>query len=171
MTSPIPSLRQLIRDVFTQTGAVEYQELAEAVLGELDPGQYADALRVALPAYCRAVIGGQRRAAVPPLDGSPPPELPVRQPVSRKVAAIREWHRSRLDQAQYETAAGQKLLGDLTYEDLRFVAEKIRVKARQHFARASSLDRLAEALSKHGVATVRDLPDAALRGLVEEAAA
>ncbi|GAA2107659.1 hypothetical protein [Streptomyces synnematoformans] len=173
------SLRQLVVEIL-ESG--EHEDLdaaaAEALRRVRSAKKTGDALAQAMRPYVRDVNAQTRRLhRVPPTDastetaGTPPQERPRRRPGrSPMVARIRDWWRTQLEDL-YEGENGLKKLGDFTVTDLKYASELRRAQARHNLARAEVLERLAELLTEHGVATVRELPAGVLADILSGEAA
>lgn len=171
------NLTALIRAVIDESDEVAPEAIAKLVLDRVKANQRADALRQALPALVRSEF----------LRGSPgfsPTSTPARQgtvedhgtragggPTSSKVAAIREHWRAVLRQRIAVGDGEYRMLSDCTALDLEAAAERRRQHATQTLARATQLDALAALVREHGVSTVGELPDTALRPAVTSDAA
>lgn len=152
MTDHPLRVRDVVLAVRRDTGLIESAALASAVLDQLTPEQYREALAQSLPAFCRAVTVGIRQPG--PVN---PPAAPGGLFASPKVDAIREHWQRRLDE-DYEGADGRKLLRDFTYDDLQHLSDLLETQARQKLARARGFRALQRSLTEHGVETVGDLP-------------
>lgn len=177
------NLRDIIRTTIDETaGAVDVHDIARTVAAKVDDPR--DALAQTLPYFVREVIISGRLKTTPAADheradahaidvggGGTTSEqaAPTRPTRSRKVAAIREAWRARLDE-RYATAEGYKRVGDMTLTDLTGLARVNREMAAANAAKAAAWEKLAAALAEHGAATVGDLADDTLRSYFDEAA-
>lgn len=146
------NLRQSARDVVERATNVDLPSLADALLAELTPDQYRDALAQALPTFMRDVVGSLRQTG-----SVHPPKTTPGLPASWKVQAIRDGWQRRLSEI-YATSEGNKRLGDFTHDDLIHQADLLAEQAKQKFAKAKGWRALADVLDEHGAAHVRDLP-------------
>lgn len=147
------NLRHMVQKALLASESVEYADIAAQVLAALPKRRHAAALTEALPAFVRAVAITQRGTATAQPD---PPDIQTSQPESWKVKGYRAWAHRLTD--TYTGAHGRKRLGDFTFDDLQFLADKCRDLAEKNAASAAQWDRLAEAVKDAGVEHVRDLP-------------
>lgn len=151
MSTPT-ALRQIIRDTLASAEDVSVDAIAQAVMAQAstDP---LPALAEALPALVREVIVASRQ----PGRVHPPASAGVKQlPGSWKVAAIRDGWQKRLAEV-YATESGNRRVGDMTYDDLLFLADLNERQAKQKLSKAKGWRDLADLLHEQGVERVRDL--------------
>lgn len=87
---------------------------------------------------------------------------------SRKVAGIREQWKAALRDSVHAAKDSWLMLGDCDYEALIFAATERQENAERNLAKAQRYRDLAGRLEKHGVATVKQLPDSVLRGFFDD---
>lgn len=136
-------------------------DLADKVFGKIDPGDYADAVRLMLRSYVRGVLSEARRTLVPVRESAVQPFHP-----SRKIAAIRETWRVHLGDRIHVGAAQWKLLRDCTAVDLKSAAEERRRLAAENVVSARQYEELATALERDGAGTVFELGDDVLQPIL-----
>jgi hypothetical protein len=164
-------LRALVRQVVDADSTGDRSAMTAEVRKRIPAGSTEAALSQALAAVVREEIshGWRRPLHVPARPASARRAKQQQQP-SRKVAVIRTTWRTRLDTVMYTIADGStRRLGDMTVEDLKFVAAGLREQADALNRRARLLDKLIDAMNSRGAATVRDLDDADLQPLAEAA--
>jgi hypothetical protein len=150
-------LSTLIHQVCTVSDETDPDAVAKLVLDRIDPADYADALRQALPYLVRRDF---RRYNEPwtvhsmPADEQPAASTPTPPRASSKRARIREaWLADRV-----RVLDGYKRIGDCTIDDLEHAASERRKHAEATLARAEQLDALIALMREHRATTVRELP-------------
>lgn len=121
-------------------------------------------VRAAIPADCTDAALDQ---ALLPLVHDVITKQRTRQPAapsgsgrSSKVQRIRDYWRRQLDDIRYTVADGSvRRIGDMSRDDLLFIAGRLDELADYNRKRADSVRRIADALAEHDAATVRDLPE------------
>lgn len=152
------NLRALVREVSREAHEPDTQLIAKEVARRLPP-EHAEAVLVdALSEYVRHYLTTAR----PRLLTATTPTGNTNSGRSSKVRGIRDAWRRYLDEAAYDTATGQKWLGDLDATDLVFVADGLERKAREQMAKSARFREMSAALAEHEAERVRDLPDAVL---------
>ena|ERR1051326_1552073 len=146
-------LRTAVFDVLDTSDLTDFQAIAAKVAENVPARQLRAALGECLVSYVRMTCS-QRRMANPVLHTA-------RSARSPKVAAIRDAHAKWLREL-ISVEGGQKFLGECTYEDLMFAAEKRRKHAAVTVAQAQRFEEIAALLHEHQVETVAELPPSAL---------
>jgi hypothetical protein len=154
MTESDFNLRALVRTVTAETTSPDNWLIAKETARRVPPDHIDAALVEALAEYVRHFQTTLRPRGFGGTSGGGN----ANSGKSSKVAAIRAAYR-RLLEAPYDTATGQKYLGDCTAEDLIFIADGLEEQARQNMAKASGFRGLSVVLGERGVARLRDLPD------------
>jgi hypothetical protein len=163
------SLRALTAAVLAELDTEDREQIIKEVERRIPAKLTGEALRQALPAFVhqaapRWTIPVQQRLR----EGEGKSRASGRSP---KVAAIREAWAKHLE-GRYTVEDGSlRRLGDFGYADLMFVAQGLEEKAQRNHQRAAAMHALADALAKHKVRRVRDLPDAVLAGHFTQATA
>lgn len=157
------TIRDLVADA--EQDELTVKCLADAALARVDDPRAA--LVEAMPVLVRVVL--KERAPGPVKPPQSTNVLPVR---SHKVASVREAWRRRLEEAYSigHDGATWKRLGDMTADDLDWLAGASERLANAHHARAKGWRDLAALVQAEGVACVRDLPEAVLTEALEPAA-
>jgi hypothetical protein len=150
-------LRALVREVCDHSTVADPLMLAKEVNRRIKQADRDAALESALPLVVQNELGRLRMRHHAPIPGTPQP--------SRKVAGIREmWRRTLRDRINVgPDVSDWKFLADCTAEDLDYAAALREEHARRNAARAAQYRRLAELLNGHGVSTVGELPESALK--------
>jgi hypothetical protein len=139
-------LKALAREVIDQDTSENLGQIIKEVRRRIPARAAGEALDQALAPFVHDMIRRPWRPAPP----SP----------SAKVTAIREAWRRKLEEIRYTVDDDSiRRLGDMTHADVIFVAEGLEVQARQNQARAAWMRSWAQAMTEHGAARVRDLPD------------
>lgn len=151
-------LKTLAREVIDQDTSEDLAQIIKEVRRRIPARAAGEALDQALAPFVHDMIRKPWR---------PAPPAP-----SAKVTAIREAWRRKLDEIRY-TVDGDSIrrLGDMSRDDVIFVAEGLEAQARQNQARAAWMRSWAEAMAEHGAARVRDLPDDIQSGMFGRTAA
>ena len=158
-------LREIIREVIAQSDDLSVESLTIQTLSRITDSERARLFAESVPAVVASELHNTRFAC-----RLPRPVEPVQTIRSAKVAAIRDDWRRKLD-AVYATPTGNKRLGDFSSDDLRALADTCSRMAAMNRAKAAHFAGLAELVASQGVATLRDVSDAALSGFFEGAEA
>lgn len=148
------SLRDAVFNVLDTSDLTDFAEIAAKVAENVPAKELRTALGECLVSYVRMTCS-QRRMANPILHTG---QQSARSP---KVAAIRDAHAAWLREL-IAVDGGQKFLGECTYMDLMFAAEKRRKHAAETAAQARRFEEIAALLQEHAVETVAELPPSAL---------
>lgn len=155
-------LGAVVNSVLSLTTHTEPADIADAVLAQIKPEDYREALRQALRPVVRIAIGNRRELGVPQPRSSGSP--------SQKVAAIREGWRKVLESLEHTEKGEWRRLGDFTSRDLLAAAD-FRVKlASENSAKADQYRALADLVKRSKVTYLRDVPEAQLAPALESAA-
>ena len=158
---------QTIRDLVAgaEPDELTVMRLSDAALARVDDPRAA--LSEAMPLLVRAVL--KERATGPVNPPQSTSVLPVR---SHKVASVRDAWRRRLEETYSlgHDGSSWKRLGDMTPDDLDWLAGASERLANAHHARAKGWRDLAALIQAEGVACVRDLPEDVLAESLEAAA-
>jgi hypothetical protein len=159
------NLRAVIREVAGRSTIRDPDQLADEIMRHIPEESWMDAMRTALKPMVREVISADRPHGTFTRDyGRPSPSPAISAPSrgSMKVAAIRDGWQDHL-RARYAVDGGEwKFLGECTYDDLHFIAQRLDHQAEMHASKARGMRSLAAALTEHEAQTVRDLPPAFL---------
>lgn len=158
-------LREIIREVIAKSDDLSVESLTIQTLSRISDSERARLFVESVPAVVASELHNTRFAC-----REVRPVKPVQTVRSAKVAAIRDDWQRRLD-AVYATPTGNKRLGDFSSDDLRALADTCARMAEMNRAKAAHFAGLAELVASQGAATLRDVPDAALSGFFEGAAA
>jgi hypothetical protein len=152
------NLKALAREVIDEDTSEDLAQIIKEVRRRIPRDVTGEALDQALAPFVHDMIRKPWR---------PAPPAP-----SAKVTAIREAWRRKLDEIRY-TVDGDSVrrLGDMSQADVIFVAEGLETQARQNQARAAWMRSWAAAMTEHGAARIRDLPDDVQRGMFGRTAA
>jgi hypothetical protein len=155
-------LRASIRVVMDETDLASPDEIATKVAA----GIPRDQLRAVLVLTLKAFVHAEMTRIRPRLRGA---GLDSPAADSAKVRAIREaaprWMRERVF-----VGTDWRLLSDCTYENLLFLVQDRMTHAAQNQAAADRYQRIADAVKRHKVSRVADLPKTALTRLESVAA-
>ncbi|HEY6278059.1 MAG TPA: hypothetical protein VIX86_17195 [Streptosporangiaceae bacterium] len=156
MTTPQTfSLRGLIREVLANVDSEDLDVITKEVLRRIPADATGDALADALPPFIHVII---RNA------GWHAQKTALREQRSQKVSGIRDMWQRHLDEVRYTIRDGSlRRLGDLTRDDVLFLAGELARQAAEKKTRAMGMKAVAAAMSEHDVKVVRDLPDDYLR--------
>lgn len=149
-------VRAAVRAVMAETDLAEPSDIAAKVAESIPAKQLRAVVAVVLRDYVRIQLHEGRRATdfAALADVSP---AGVKPNASAKVRAIRDaaprWLRDRVF-----IGVGWTLLGECTYENLRYLESERRDNAAASTAAAEYYARLAELVRRHNVACVADLP-------------
>lgn len=153
--------REVISDDTSESFAVMLKELRRRI-----PKDAVDAaLNQTLPVYLHAML--RSPVTIPEPDSKPPARQPRPSP---KVQTVREEWRRRLDQHYRIEDGHQRRIGDMTADNLTYVAGHLFELADQNRNRGDWFLTLRSAVVKAGVKRVRDLPAAKLKPLLDAAA-
>ena len=155
-------LREIIREVIAQSDDLSVESLTIETLSRITAAERARLFAESVPAVVASELHNTRFAC-----RLPRPVEPVQTIRSAKVAAIRDWRR-KLD-AVYATPTGNKRLGDFSSDDLRALADTCARMAEMNRVKSAHFAGLAALVASQGVATLRDVSDAALSGFFEGA--
>ena len=158
-------LREIIREVIAKSDDLSVESLTIETLSRITDAERARLFAESVPAVVASELHNTRFACRPAR-----PAEPVQTTRSAKVAAIRDDWRRKLD-AIYATPTGNKRLGDFSSDDLRALADTCSRMAEMNRTKAAHFAGLAELVASQGVATLRDVSDAALSGFFEGAEA
>lgn len=170
------NLRALIREVADTSTIADPDTLAKEVASRIGRNHVRAALEQALPSLVQAMLSRQRGSFVVPGDqmrvgpqgldvaGAPTPNR------SRKVQGIRSMWAAQLRERICVGPKTYKFFGDCTFEDLTTAAATREEHARQNAQSAFRLHSLADLVRRHGVKTVRELPDSILSDALSDAA-
>ena len=158
-------LREIIREVIAQSDDLSVESLTIETLSRITDAERARLFAESVPAVVASELHNTRFACRPARPGKS-----VQTTRSAKVAAIRDDWRRKLD-AIYATPTGNKRLGDFSSDDLRALADTCARMAEMNRVKAAHFAGLAELVASQGVATLRDVSDAALSGFFEGAEA
>ena len=158
-------LRGIIREVIAQSDDLSVESLTIETLSRITDAERARLFAESVPAVVASELHNTRFAC-----RQARPAGPVQTIRSAKVAAIRDDWRRKLD-AVYATPSGNKRLGDFSSDDLRALADTCARMAEMNRVKAAHFAGLAELVASQGVATLRDVSDAALSGFFEGAEA
>ena len=158
-------LRAIIREVIAGSDDLSVESLTIETLSRITDAERARLFAESVPAVVASELHNTRFAC-----REARPVEPVQASRSAKVAAIRDDWRRKLD-AVYATPTGNKRLGDFSSDDLRALADTCARMAEMNRVKAAHFAGLAELVASQGVATLRDVSDAALSGFFEGAAA
>lgn len=149
----------LVREVVDTSDDTDPTALAKLVADRIPDADTRAALEQTLPALVRREFRRYNEQWIAhPVSESTVDQQPAPR-ASSKVTRIRErWLSDRIAGLD-----GYKRLGDCTIADLEHAAGEREAHARATFARAAQLRVLAGLLAEHKVATVRELPEDALR--------
>lgn len=158
MSAPL-NVHTLVRATLSTCTETDPSNIALAVLEQIEPKDYAEALRQCLRDVVRIEAGRLRVTAIPepPKTGSP----------SQKVAAIKEHWRKVLESLEHTAKGEWRHLGDFTRDDLLAAAEYRVRQADQSIAKAEQYRELAALVEKHRVTCLRHVPVAALAPVLE----
>ena len=152
-------LKTLAREVIDQDTSEDLAQMTKELRRRIPADAIGEALDQALVPFVHAMIRQ-------PTSGRQQPRP------SAKVTGIREAWRRQLDKIRYTVEDGSiRRIGDMSHDDLIFVAEGLEALAAQHQARATQIRELAGAMAEQHAGSVRDLPDDMLRPLFERPAA
>lgn len=158
-------LREIIREVIAQSDDLSVESLTIETLSRITDAERARLFAESVPAVVASELHNTRFAC-----RQARPAEPVQTIRSAKVAAIRDDWRRKLD-AVYATPTGNKRLGDFSSDDLQALADTCSRMAELNRAKAAHFAGLAALVASQGVATLRDVSDAALSGFFEGAEA
>lgn len=166
------NLRALIREVADSSTIAEPELLAREVSRRVGRNDVYAALDQALPTLVRAMLtrtplmlpGGQAGSEN---QSNIAAGVPNR---SRKVQGIRSMWAAQLRERICVGPKTYKFFGDCTFEDLTTAAATREEHARQNAQSAFRLHSLADLVRRHGVKTVRELPDSILNDALSDAA-
>jgi hypothetical protein len=154
-------LRVLARQVIDEDSSEDFGQILKELRRRIPDDLVGEALDQALVPFMHDMIRkpGLRR---------PPAETPAPGDKGRarspKLAGIREAWRRSLDAIRYTVADGSvRRIGDMSRDDVIFVASQLEELAAQNEAKAALMRRLAAAMDDGSAARVRDLPDETLR--------
>lgn len=156
------NLRDLVLAEFDRSA--DPHVVADAVLGKVDRKDLAVALAVALPAYVRT-LRREPTSSDQAHSDTHVDRVAVGRPHAEATANARRAGLNRGRAWMQERALGDgewKQVADFTFADCVAASEERRLQSKSIAARADFFDRLAEALKKHEVATIKDLPDSVL---------
>lgn len=156
-------IRKAIRSVIDDTDLASPDDIAAKVVGDIPAKALRDVAQVLLREYVRIELTRER------MHESPRPMSSRSSKVSAIRTAASEWAR-RLRERVYVGDAEWKLLGECTYENLQYLAADRHEHAARNLAAAIRFEVLADALQKHGVEHVADLPSPVLDEAGEVAA-
>lgn len=142
-------VRAAIRD-HIDAGTVDPHTIAAKVAAALTETELRDLAEVLLPDLARECIRLFRGAHVPQGNGKRAMGEATRDALTWPVAIGREW----------------KALGACTREDVLAIAEGYQSRAEANAAMAAAYTALAEAMAERGAATVADLPDDVVTGVL-----
>lgn len=176
-------LNALVKYVCDTSPLTNDEELTKEVLSRIDRRDEHAALQQALPVYVRRFVSRDHRPLTAPkttpTDQSGSENhvgvvgggaVPFR---SRKVSAIRSWAQQWEDQKKARMNVGhkqRKFWGDCNLDDLAFISKQGRKLAAANIAVSDYNDRVAGLMRKYNAGTVGDLPQNAVRELMECAA-
>ena len=158
-------LREIIREVIAKSDDLSVESLTTETLSRISDSERARLFAESVPAVVASELHNTRFAC-----RQARPAEPVQPIRSAKVAAIRDDWRRKLD-AVYATPTGNKRLGDFSSDDLRALADTCSRMAEMNRVKSAHFAGLAELVASQGVATLRDVSDAALSGFFEGAEA
>lgn len=160
-------LHAVVRSVTETSGLLGPREIAAKVAENVAQKHLRQALAVALVPFVREEL--TRRRAPAPL--APRPATSNRNSArSPKVRAVREAWRKVLA-GQVHVGRGQwQVLADCSYENVLFLATERHETARRTAASGDRFQRLADAMKKHKVGRVSELPDAVLAEILSDEA-
>lgn len=170
------NLRALIREVADTSTIADPDTLAKEVASRIGRNHVRAALEQALPSLVQAMLSRQRGSFIVPGDQMRvgPQGLDVAgAPTSnrsRKVQGIRSMWAAQLRERICVGPKSYKFFGDCDADDLNSAASVREDHARQNAANAARLREIADLLTKHGVDTVRELPDSILGAALSDAA-
>ena len=156
-------LREIIREVIAKSDDLSVESLTTETLSRITDAERARLFAESVPAVVASELHNTRFAC-----RQARPAEPVQTVRSAKVAAIRDDWRRKLD-AVYATPTGNKRLGDFSSDDLRALADTCARMAEMNRVKSAHFAGLAELVASQGVATLRDVSDAALSGFFEGA--
>lgn len=151
------NLSAIARSVVRESSSPDPDAMVALFVAQIDPSEYAEAIRVLARDYIRQAIRVQREA----LNGGAPNSTG-----SRKVAAAREAWKRLLDSPEYIPSAGWIFLRDASREQVLEMAGVRAEKSKELAAAAKQYRRIAEVMVEHGAAQVADLPDDTLEVLL-----
>lgn len=176
-------LNALVKDVCDTSSLTNDDELTKEVLSRIAPADERAALEEALPVYVRRFVSRDHRPLSAPQSSATDQSscdthnsvvgggaVPFR---SRKVSAIRSWAQQWEDQKKARMNVGhkqRKFWGDCTLDDLAFISKQNRKLAAANIVNADYQDLVAGLMRKYDAETVGDLPQDAVRELMEAAA-
>lgn len=148
-------IRAAVKAVIDETDLTSPEEIA-AKVAEMVPGRdLRPTLATVLRDFVRIELGRARSGAYQPTAQVPPDRLTNR---SAKVSAIRDaaprWLRERV----YTGESGWLLLGDCSYDHLKYLQSERLENAARSAAAADRYGRLADLVKRHKVSRVSDLP-------------
>ena len=158
-------LRAIIREVIAGSDDLSVESLTIETLSRITDAERARLFAESVPAVVASELHNTRFAC-----REARPVEPVQASRSAKVAAIRDDWRRKLD-AVYATPTGNKRLGDFSSDDLLALADTCSRMAEMNRVKSAHFAGLAELVASQGVATLRDVSDAALSGFFEGATA
>ena len=156
-------LRAIIREVIAKSDDLSVESLTIETLSRITDAERARLFAESVPAVVASELHNTRFACRPARPGKS-----VQTIRSAKVAAIRDDWRRKLD-AVYATPTGNKRLGDFSSDDLRALADTCARMAEMNRVKSAHFAGLAALVASQGVATLRDVSDAALSGFFEGA--
>lgn len=162
-----------ILEPLVQTGEEDPQAVAQAVLDALPDGERDRLLREMVMVRVRRSLsargprpGPPRPVAVPDPVEAPEVHRPVivrptalrpAQPVSTKVAGIRDWWSDLLSEP-VSVGGREKVIADCTAADVDILARQRMAAAQRTAKQAHGMAALAAQMREHGARTVKDLP-------------
>jgi hypothetical protein len=144
-------IRAAVRAVMDETDLTSPEEIAAKVAESVPAKSLRAVLATVLRDYVRIELGRDRSPVLRPAPTG-----------SAKVRAYREYAQRWLRERVFVGDSGWKLLGDCTYENLRYLEQERLVNAERSRLAAARYATLAELVQRHSVARVADLPAALL---------
>lgn len=162
-------IREMIRLELDAADTYDAAVVAAAVVEQINPDQFADALAWALARLVQNTASGERKRSIPhPVRLAETPAATVGPPRSaRWESASRSWRHLLETWESCFTPDGEHRrvrLGDMTADELRSSAAQRRELAASTLRAAGQREALADAMDAAGAARVRDLDEGTALG-------
>jgi hypothetical protein len=150
------NLRSIVRDALDDTDIAGTRELSDYLINEvLDPSEYEDALRIALPQYVREIIRHARQNARDRSNTSTNGGTKGKK--GKNKSRDRSHQMSILRDRVYVNGA-RMFFGDCTANDVRVLISEYQNRADEMSAMTQRYTRVLALFKAHKANAVRDLP-------------
>ena len=173
MSESTVTLTGIVRDALDRSSYADPRDIAKWVSTNTPDELIEEFYIQALVHVVRNVMSTNRSKAVPSMVEQAaemaPPAVRRKSAPSSKVAKIRQWASDWERKCNHERINGvggvSKLMGECTSDDLRYAADDRRKRSEALMNAAGWYASLAERMDEFGVATLRQLPEAAIADL------